>query len=183
MPAAIAACTVATHSSNVVSPHTMPMPPPPSVSAETGQSLPKLFCRMNAASGIRITIRSRPNAGNYLRQVRSLLLLLQRGTEGSNPSPSRDEFAANQTFGTTSFFSTDVYEQAPELTEVGGGINMAPNPTRILRRARVHAPRPGGSALLRRRQSRLAGHHRAHDVCRRCRSDCSARRGSGSSVC
>src|SRR5262245_3234337 len=26
----------------------MPMPPPPSVSAETGQSLPKLFCRMTA---------------------------------------------------------------------------------------------------------------------------------------
>jgi salicylate hydroxylase len=28
----------------------------------------------------------------------------------------------------------DVYEQAPELTEVGGGINMAPNATRVLRR-------------------------------------------------
>ena len=31
-------------------------------------------------------------------------------------------------------FDVDVYEQAPELTEVGGGINMAPNATRILRR-------------------------------------------------
>jgi 2-polyprenyl-6-methoxyphenol hydroxylase-like FAD-dependent oxidoreductase len=31
-------------------------------------------------------------------------------------------------------FEVDVYEQAPELTEVGGGINMAPNATRILRR-------------------------------------------------
>jgi salicylate hydroxylase len=31
-------------------------------------------------------------------------------------------------------FAVDVYEQAPELTEVGGGINMAPNATRILRR-------------------------------------------------
>ena len=31
-------------------------------------------------------------------------------------------------------FEVDVYEQAPELTEVGGGINMAPNATRVLRR-------------------------------------------------
>ena len=31
-------------------------------------------------------------------------------------------------------FDVDVYEQAPELTEVGGGINMAPNATRVLRR-------------------------------------------------
>jgi salicylate hydroxylase len=31
-------------------------------------------------------------------------------------------------------FEIDVYEQAPELTEVGGGINMAPNAIRILRR-------------------------------------------------
>ena len=30
-------------------------------------------------------------------------------------------------------FKVDVYEQAPELTEVGGGINMAPNATRVLR--------------------------------------------------
>ena len=30
-------------------------------------------------------------------------------------------------------FEGDVYEQAPELTEVGGGINMAPNATRVLR--------------------------------------------------
>src|SRR5713101_4934980 len=30
-------------------------------------------------------------------------------------------------------FAVDVYEQAPELTEVGGGINMAPNATRVLR--------------------------------------------------
>jgi salicylate hydroxylase len=30
-------------------------------------------------------------------------------------------------------FEVDVYEQAPELTEVGGGINMAPNATRVLR--------------------------------------------------
>ena len=31
-------------------------------------------------------------------------------------------------------FEVDVYEQAPELTEVGGGINMAPNAVRILYR-------------------------------------------------
>ena len=31
-------------------------------------------------------------------------------------------------------FDVQVYEQAPELTEVGGGINMAPNATRVLRR-------------------------------------------------
>src|SRR5690349_667483 len=31
-------------------------------------------------------------------------------------------------------FDVDVYEEAPELTEVGGGINMAPNATRVLRR-------------------------------------------------
>src|SRR6516164_390884 len=31
-------------------------------------------------------------------------------------------------------FEVDVYEQAPELTEVGGGINMAPNATQVLRR-------------------------------------------------
>ncbi|MBO0738618.1 MAG: FAD-dependent monooxygenase [Alphaproteobacteria bacterium] len=31
-------------------------------------------------------------------------------------------------------FEVDLYEQALELTEVGGGINMAPNATRILRR-------------------------------------------------
>src|SRR5689334_13336597 len=61
----------------------MPMPPPPSVSAETGQSLPKLFCRMNAVSGIPFTIRSRPTAGNYLRQVRSLLLF----PAGDGPPP------------------------------------------------------------------------------------------------
>ena len=31
-------------------------------------------------------------------------------------------------------FAVEVYEQAPELAEVGGGINMGPNATRILRR-------------------------------------------------
>jgi salicylate hydroxylase len=42
-------------------------------------------------------------------------------------------------------FEVDVYEQAPELTEIGGGINMAPNATRILRRLGLAAglDRPG----------------------------------------
>jgi salicylate hydroxylase len=31
-------------------------------------------------------------------------------------------------------FGVDVYEQAPELTEVGGGINLGPNAVRVLRR-------------------------------------------------
>jgi salicylate hydroxylase len=31
-------------------------------------------------------------------------------------------------------FAVEIYEQAPELTEVGGGINIGPNATRILRR-------------------------------------------------
>ena len=31
-------------------------------------------------------------------------------------------------------FEVDVYEQAPELTQIGGGINMGPNAMRILRR-------------------------------------------------
>jgi salicylate hydroxylase len=31
-------------------------------------------------------------------------------------------------------FEVDVYEQAPELTQIGGGINMGPNAARILRR-------------------------------------------------
>jgi salicylate hydroxylase len=31
-------------------------------------------------------------------------------------------------------FDANVYEQAPELTEVGGGINMGPNAVRVLRR-------------------------------------------------
>jgi salicylate hydroxylase len=31
-------------------------------------------------------------------------------------------------------FDVDVYEQAPELTEVGGGINMGPNAVRVLQR-------------------------------------------------
>src|SRR5436190_10099439 len=31
-------------------------------------------------------------------------------------------------------FEVEVYEQAPELTQIGGGINMGPNAARILRR-------------------------------------------------
>jgi salicylate hydroxylase len=36
-------------------------------------------------------------------------------------------------------FSVDVYEQAPELTEVGGGINMGPNAVRVLQRLALGA--------------------------------------------
>jgi salicylate hydroxylase len=31
-------------------------------------------------------------------------------------------------------FAVDVYEQAPALTEVGGGINLGPNAVRVLQR-------------------------------------------------
>src|SRR5579863_444950 len=31
-------------------------------------------------------------------------------------------------------FAVDIYEQAPALTEIGGGINMGPNAARVLRR-------------------------------------------------
>ena len=31
-------------------------------------------------------------------------------------------------------FDVAVYEQAPELTQIGGGINMGPNAARVLRR-------------------------------------------------
>jgi len=31
-------------------------------------------------------------------------------------------------------FAVDIYEQAPELTQIGGGINMGPNAARVLRR-------------------------------------------------
>src|SRR4249920_3560978 len=36
-------------------------------------------------------------------------------------------------------FEVDVYEQAPELTEIGGGINMGPNAVRVLRRLSLGA--------------------------------------------
>ncbi len=35
-------------------------------------------------------------------------------------------------------FDIDLYEQAPELTEVGGGINMGPNAVRVLYRLGLH---------------------------------------------
>jgi salicylate hydroxylase len=37
-------------------------------------------------------------------------------------------------------FDANVYEQAPELTEVGGGINMGPNAVRVLRRLGLGSP-------------------------------------------
>jgi salicylate hydroxylase len=44
-------------------------------------------------------------------------------------------------------FEVDVYEQAPELTEVGGGINMGPNAVRVLRRLGL-GPRLDRDAVL-----------------------------------
>jgi salicylate hydroxylase len=51
-------------------------------------------------------------------------------------------------------FDVDVYEQAPELTEVGGGINMGPNATRILYRLGL------GGALDREAVRPVSTHHR-----------------------
>jgi salicylate hydroxylase len=50
-------------------------------------------------------------------------------------------------------FDVDVYEQAPELTEVGGGINMGPNAARLLYRL-------GLGAALDREAVRPVGTHR-----------------------
>src|SRR5262245_18995055 len=44
MPAATASCPVATHSSKVVLPHSMPSPPPPNVRVETLGSAPNECC-------------------------------------------------------------------------------------------------------------------------------------------
>jgi salicylate hydroxylase len=52
-------------------------------------------------------------------------------------------------------FDVDVYEQAQELTEVGGGINMGPNAARILYRLGL------GDAL-----DREAVHPTSRDVAR-----------------
>ena len=51
-------------------------------------------------------------------------------------------------------FEVDVYEQAPELTEVGGGINMGPNASRILYRLGL------GDALDREAVRPLSTHQR-----------------------
>ena len=55
-------------------------------------------------------------------------------------------------------FDVDVYEQAPELTEVGGGINMGPNAVRILLAARPRRrARPRGGAAAQHAPAALAG--------------------------
>ena len=55
-------------------------------------------------------------------------------------------------------FEVDVYEQAPELTEIGGGINMGPNAARILYRlGPARRPRPRGCASGRQSSTPLAG--------------------------
>src|SRR5689334_1554595 len=65
MPAATASCTVATHSSVVVFPHSMPRPPPPSVRIETGGSGPKECCFMSRPSNAdeQRPLRRHPPAG------------------------------------------------------------------------------------------------------------------------
>ena len=65
IPAATAASTVAMHSSGLVSPHTTPMPPSPSVSAKTVQSLPRLLCGVTAAFPRRFGRSCPINAGPY----------------------------------------------------------------------------------------------------------------------
>ena len=55
-------------------------------------------------------------------------------------------------------FDVDVYEQAPELTEVGGGINMGPNAARILYRLGLgDGARPRGRAAGQHAPAALAG--------------------------
>src|SRR5580704_14907364 len=79
MPAATAACTVATHSSTVVLPHSMPRPPPARVSVETGGSGPKACCCMSRpilAVGV-----DRPPAMGDLIQLR-LEIARQRAVLG-----------------------------------------------------------------------------------------------------
>src|SRR4051812_27696418 len=44
-------------------------------------------------------------------------------------------------------FDVDLYEQAPELTEIGGGINMGPNAVRVLRRLGLGHPGAGRADL------------------------------------
>src|SRR6185437_6869937 len=63
IPASTAAWTVATHSSNVVAPHSIPRPPPPSVSDETGDKPPNARVCMStlpaSASSVRPVHRPR----------------------------------------------------------------------------------------------------------------------------
>ena len=75
-------------------------------------------------------------------------------------------------------FDVDVYEQAPVLTEVGGGINMGPNAVRILYRLglaeRSTARRSALSARINgagRMAARCSGH-----VSTRCANSCTAHR-------
>src|SRR2546427_8439283 len=54
-------------------------------------------------------------------------------------------------------FDVEVYEQAPELTEVGGGINMGPNAARVLYRLGL------GQALDREAERPASNHQRRRD--------------------
>ena len=64
-------------------------------------------------------------------------------------------------------FEVDVYEQAAELTEVGGGINMGPNAVRVLRRLGLGA---GSTATAYARSSRISAAGRTGARFRRRRS-------------
>ena len=68
-------------------------------------------------------------------------------------------------------FAVEVYEQAPQLTEVGGGINMGPNATRILRRLGLaegldrEGVRPAGSHQRRWRDGRTLQRAALNPLC------------------
>src|SRR5438552_18436702 len=70
MPASTAARTVATHSSSVVTPQSMPIPPPPSVSALTGGSEPKGCSFMMSFLPMRSSARRRLGRGRRLSGAR-----------------------------------------------------------------------------------------------------------------
>ena len=65
-------------------------------------------------------------------------------------------------------FDVQVYEQAPELREVGAGIVLTPNAVRVLRWLRSASRRPGGGSG--------AGTMAAHCCIRRSRSPRASRR-------
>jgi len=68
-------------------------------------------------------------------------------------------------------FEVDIYEQAPELTEVGGGINMGPNAGRVLYRLGLgegldrEAVRPAGTHVRRWQDGRTLQRARINPVC------------------
>src|SRR5262249_56938876 len=93
MPPSTAVLTAATHSSRVVAPQSWPTPPPPSVSALTGQSRPSL----------RVCMKVLERVGSYEDGLPSSSALQWRvegwgdrggGTPGSPPSGGPPPLAA-----------------------------------------------------------------------------------------